>query len=636
MNNKELRALKRKKIVQKIVFGITFLLIVAIIFFLFRNIIIEILKLTKAKDDAGLQEFMLDKGWLGYIAVVIVEALEMLVVFLPAEFIQMPAGLSFPWWIALLLCDFGVCLGASAIYFLVHVLKVDNQYIEKSKKKIQKLAAKKNGHNTQVLMYFLFITPIIPFGAICYFAATQKISYRRYIITCATGVIPSIATSIAMGASVRYFITTDMSIWWLVLIIFCLGGLLLFGMIFVYRKYMYGKVKAKNSPNCFWYTPIVFALSIYAKLHSKCEYVEDELYGEMLCLEEPILFLSNHLSSYDIYYIYKYIQPTRPTLIANRYYTRNKFTGWVIKRFGFIPKNLFNVDLEALKGIMKAKANRQSILMYPEGRLSIDGTTYPLAHGTASLLKKLENPVVLIKTEGTYLANPKWRKPRGRFNVRIKIDRIITVEEIKQMSLNELEDAIKKSLSHNEFDYSSENEYKSKHKAENLETVLYKCPKCGRDYHMHSDGNQLNCECGMHLEIDNHYHFMKNEYNFRDIHDYYEWIKSEESKVVFESDNEIISQEVEVARFNFANKTKVTGYGKCTITKEGFSFDGIVNDEYLTFTNSLSSLQALAFSVNEEYECYYNNELYYFYPKDNKLSCTKIALIYDILSENHN
>ena len=49
------------------------------------------------------------------------------------------------------------------------------------------------------------------------------------------------------------------------------------------------------------------------------------------------------------------------------------------------------------------------------------------------------------------------------------------------------------------------------------------------------------------------------------------------------------------------------------------------------FEIEISNLRALAFSCGEEFECYHDNELYYFYPKTNRQQCTKWALIVDEL-----
>ena len=101
-------------------------------------------------------------------------------------------------------------------------------------------------------MYFLFVTPIIPFGAICYYASNKKISYGRYIFTCATGVIPSIVTSILMGTSLKYFIARNLPLWALIVIIFGLGTILFIGMFLICRKYLFNGNKINGTPYSLW------------------------------------------------------------------------------------------------------------------------------------------------------------------------------------------------------------------------------------------------------------------------------------------------------------------------------------------------------------------------------------------------
>ena len=59
----------------------------------------------------------------------------------------------------------------------------------------------------------------------------------------------------------------------------------------------------------------------------------------------------------------------------------------------------------------------------------------------------------------------------------------------------------------------------------------------------------------------------------------------------------------------------------------------MVDKKEVKFTIPMVELRALAFSANEEFECYYDDELYYFYPTENKLQCAKWALIVDILNK---
>ena len=186
----------KKKIINYI-FLLISIGILILLFYFFKNIIFDIVKYAKENNEEAIRKVLTDHGIFGMITVCMVEALQMVVVFLPAEFIQLAAGISYPPLIAILLCDFGVFLGASIIYLLVNVLNYDLALLSKSSKRINEISKKKSkGRGTQSLMYVLFVLPIVPFGAICYFGSSSKMSYRRYILTCVTGVIPSIFSSI--------------------------------------------------------------------------------------------------------------------------------------------------------------------------------------------------------------------------------------------------------------------------------------------------------------------------------------------------------------------------------------------------------------------------------------------------------
>jgi hypothetical protein len=73
------------------------------------------------------------------------------------------------------------------------------------------------------------------------------------------------------------------------------------------------------------------------------------------------------------------------------------------------------------------------------------------------------------------------------------------------------------------------------------------------------------------------------------------------------------------------------GQGICTLNKNTFSFKGIVNKEDVEFSIPIRNLKALAFTAGKEFECYYDDDLYYFYPNENKAQCAKWALIVDEL-----
>ena len=194
-----------KKInIHKIFIFVIAVITIAMLFLFFKDILIKVIEYQKNNNPDGLKELMSEMGLKGLIIVPLVEAMQMIVVFISAEFIQISAGLAFPWYIAIPLCTLGIFIGASIIYLLVNSLKFDSSIFKKSTNKIESLS--KQGKSTQLFMYILFIMPIIPFGAICYYGSNSKISYRRYILTCVTGTIPSILSSIFLGKLISYIL----------------------------------------------------------------------------------------------------------------------------------------------------------------------------------------------------------------------------------------------------------------------------------------------------------------------------------------------------------------------------------------------------------------------------------------------
>ena len=99
-------------------------------------------------------------------------------------------------------------------------------------------------------MYLLFFLPIVPFGAVCYFGSSSKISYRRYILTCVTGVIPSILSSLLLGNLLAFFLSSGLSIGWLILIVI-VGIILLFALTWTLVTKLYFK-KAAGTPNYYY------------------------------------------------------------------------------------------------------------------------------------------------------------------------------------------------------------------------------------------------------------------------------------------------------------------------------------------------------------------------------------------------
>lgn len=595
------------------------LAVVGLFSFFLIDIMIPFIRLQSAKDVEGAAQLLKDRGWKGFLAVSLVEALQMLVVFIPAEFIQISSGLSYPFYMALILCDFGVCLGATIIFVLVRVFHVISGAAERNRKKIDRISANMHDRNTVFLIYLLFFMPLVPFGAICYYGSGTKLPYRKYILTVATGVVPSIITSNLMGAAGRAFMSNALPIWLLVLIIVFLAALLFLLVWFFIRKYfLKGTSGTPDSPA---QSLMLFVMRLIHGKRQKVN-VHDSLMEDV---QAPYIMLVNHESFFDFLYVSQIAHPKNPAFIMNAYYYNYGIMRKLGPEGGMIPKKLFTSDMTFVIRTARTIVKGYPVVIFPEGRLSPDGRTNFLVPG-AAFYQRLNADIVLVKITGAYFANPKWRKKRFISDIDVTVEKVIKSDDAASMDVHELDDLIARTLYNN----ASENQrtlFPQKNKALGLENILYRCTDCGSLYTTKGIGNDLVCtKCGSRHTLDDHYLFDNGKDS---ISGFYDRIKEMEKA---QMDTLELRAKVKTKIFNGKDRPRKES-GECIMTKEAFRYVSPSVD----FKIKRGDLQAIPFSCGEEFELYYNNELYYFYPEEERLQCARWALISDMLSplESH-
>ncbi len=615
MNERE-SAPKHRRGGRLAVFAVLAVIILLFVFFL-KDIMIPLIRLEARHDLAGVKELLADKGLFGALSVILVEALQMVVVFIPAEFIQISTGLSYPLWAAILLCDLGVCLGATIIFSLVRWFKVRSAAFEKRRGSIERLSKSMRERNTVLLLYLLFFMPFIPFGAICYYGSSTKLPYRKYIFTIATGVIPSILVSNGMGAAGAAFLLNDLPLWLLVLILLILAGALITLVLMFLKRFIFRE--GDGTPDSMMYAFILFLVGILFGRRQHLTIDDDLLKG----VEAPYVLLINHECSEDFYFVSQMAHPRNPAVLANEYYLNRPIIGTATKKAGFLSKKLFTRDSGTVMGILRTLRKGYPVMIFPEGRLSPDGRTNRMAESGAGLYKLLKTTLVLVNIEGAYYSHPKWRKSRYISDVKLTVKRVLRPEELKAMSDAELEKIIETELFSNAAEH-METLYPQKNKAKGLENLLYRCPDCGALYQMEGIGNELVCHaCGSSRRLDEHYHF---DTAPESIPAYYDAIRLMEMADLDRLD------------LHTAVKTKIFGKdkgpvrkedGECFLDKDKFSYRS--GEKY--FEIPTSELPALAFSCGEEFELYHEGELHYFYPVKDRSQCARWALAADLLAE---
>ena len=315
--------------------------------------------------------------------------------------------------------------------------------------------------------------------------------------------------------------------------------------------------------------------------------------------------------------------PRNPTFLVNEYYCTRPVLKTMAKKAGVLSKKLFTPEISYPIRIKHMLKKGYPIVIFPEGRLSPDGRTNDIVEAGAAFYKRLGVDLVLVKISGAYLSNPKWRKHRFRSKVRVTAAEVLKKDELQKMSDEELDQRIISTLCS---DASEELlcSYPQKNKAKGLENLLYRCADCGSLYTVESEGNELFCtSCGKRHVLGDDYHFTGEPSS---IPEWYDVIKAWEMR---DLDSLKLKTNVNAVIHGAGGGKKRREKGCCTFDKEAFSY----SSENVSFSIPTEKIPALAFSCGEEFELYYNDELYYFYPEENRKQVARWGLAADLFFE---
>lgn len=344
----------------------------------------------------------------------------------------------------------------------------------------------------------------------------------------------------------------------------------------------------------------------------------------------PHILISNHASRADYIFTGVPLLPKRYNYVAgyNEFYRSH--LSLVFGLLKVIPKKNFSPDGYAIKEISRILKNNGRIVIFPEGMNSISGANQPVAIGTGKLIKHFKLPVYYSVIKGGYLTSPKYNLKDRLGTIEVDFDRMFTPEDIEKLSAEEIEDIVNKSLYHDDYKWNKEKGYEydiGDCGAENLENLLFICPKCKKEHVMVGEGNKFYCkECGNGFTLSKTYDMIPLSSDCVLPSTQTEW---------FNMQREIIKEQVKDENFSFSEKVKlgmlpkhdklknqatslIVGEGTLTIDRTGLTYDGTKDGEPFTF--HLSSNQVPTYGMCTDvsrFYTFYNGEFMEFYPEKN-------------------
>ncbi len=603
---------------------------VGLAFFLFSGENFTLLKSIFAEEHTNeeLREKLADFGIRGYITIGILSMLQVALPFLPAEPVQVIAGISFGFPIGILCCTIGVLLGNLFIFVMYKIFgdKLKEFFVENIHFDFDKASSSKK---ITFIIFVLYFLPAIPYGMICFFAASVGMKLPRYTVVTILGAIPSICIGVALG-HIAIAVSWIISILVFVLIVSLLMVLtlkrdIIFAKINSYldTKYTSKTVVQKCSPFVIDTAYIISKIALFFK-GVRVKYT-NKVGGE---IDNPSIVLCNHGSFLDFVYAGTLIRKKRPNFIVARLYFYKKLFAKIMRKGGCFPKSMFTSDLDSAKNCLRVLKNGDVLAMMPEARLSTVGCFEDIQEGTYSFLKTAGVPIYTIKLQGDYFASPKWGNGirRGSY-VEAEIDILYTKEELEALSVEEIKKGVEERLYYDEFEWLKTKpklKYKSKSLAKGLENILVRCPRCGEKHSIITKGRRVICEkCDLTLELDNRYAFKENEY-FENFAKWYHWQMEEIAKELAKNADYSLSSRVQLKLPSLDGSTllRYGGEGVCTLNKDGLTYVGTKDGSEFEIQFPISKVYRLLFGAGQDFEVYLGSELYYFVPEE-KRSCVE-------------
>lgn len=346
-------------------------------------------------------------------------------------------------------------------------------------------------------------------------------------------------------------------------------------------------------------------------------------------VEGSYIFISNHASRLDYIFTGVPVLPKRMNYVAGYNEFHRSHLSLVFNLLHVIPKKNFVPDIYTIKEILRVLKAGGRICIFPEGMSSISGANQPVAIGTGKLIKRAKVPVYYSVIRGGYLTSPKYNLRDRCGKVEVEIKQLFTVEELDALTPEEIEVIINKAIYHDDYAWNktAQNHYDiGENGAENLEDLLFWCPKCGKQHEMTTEGNKIYCKaCG----------------NGATLTDTYELVPFDDSCVIpetqtvwFDMERELIKAEVADKNFKLVEKVQlgmlpeyellkdqatsvIVGSGQLTLDRSGLSYEGTKNGEAFYF--HIDSKQLPTYGMCTDVSRFYtfvDGEFVEFYPEN--------------------
>lgn len=352
---------------------------------------------------------------------------------------------------------------------------------------------------------------------------------------------------------------------------------------------------------------------------------------------QPTVLLSSHASRLEFIYTLYGFGRKDVNMVCGFQNILQKGLYHVMIKLGVISKYLYQPDLACVKNMLKVLKRNGTLGLFPEGIQSTSGSTHPINPATAQFIKKSKANIVVCTSKGAYLATNRYSSDRKKGYIGISYSLLFTPQMLDEFTEEQIYNMILQKIQYNDFAFNKVARHKytgKKPNAYGIDKILFMCPDCKREHTLHTENDTLVCEnCGFSVRINEYYDLVDAKGNGcpEDIDKWYKWQRKSVAEQITSDDFEMVLRgslcTLRLDKLSSPPKNRKTlSVGTARLTKEGLTFNGVLDKENADFSFGAKSVYSLTFSTKGYLEFYCNNDYYMIVPEEKDTCLIKWTL----------